>query len=60
MGDGEECNEYRKELDILNKMMEEKCDSYKAKGILGYRKGKSYATAARTKTGNRTKKTEKK
>ena len=38
--DKEKCKEYRKNLDILNKMMKEKYDAYKAKGILGYRKEK--------------------
>ena len=41
-GDGEKCNEYRKELKIMNKMMEEKWDPYEAKGILDYRKGKKH------------------
>ena len=27
----------------MNKMIKEKCDAYKAKGILGYRRGKTYA-----------------
>ena len=36
-GDKEKCNEYRKEP--------EKCDAYKAKGILGYRRRKTYAAS---------------
>ena len=29
--------------------MEEKCDTYEAKGILGYRSEKTYAVAAKNK-----------
>ena len=32
---------------IMNKMMEEKCDANKAKGILDYRMGKTYETAVK-------------
>ena len=31
----------------MNKMMEEKCDAYEAKGMLGYKKGKTNAAAAK-------------
>ena len=47
MEDKEICNKYRKELAIINTMIGEKCDSYKAKGILGYLRGKTYAAAAK-------------
>ena len=30
-----------KELDIMNKILEEKCNAYEAKGILGYTRGKA-------------------
>ena len=32
---------------VMYKMIEEKCDAYKAKGILDYRKGKPYETAVK-------------
>ena len=38
MGDKEKFNESRKKLDIVNKMIEEKYDTYKAKDFLGYRR----------------------
>ena len=31
----------------MNKIMKEKCETYKAKGILGCRRGKTYAAAAK-------------
>ena len=46
IGDKWKCKEYTKELDTMNKMMEEKCDVYKANDIRGYRRGKTYAAAA--------------
>ena len=45
--DKEKCNKYRKEWDIMNKLMGEKCDVYKAKGILGYWREKIYSSAAK-------------
>ena len=47
MGDKGKCNKYQKVLDIINKMMEEKYDAQEAKCILGYRKGNTYAAAAK-------------
>ena len=35
--------------DILNKMMKENYDAYKAKDILGYRRSKPYAAAVKEK-----------
>ena len=46
-GDKNTCGEYKKEASILNMMRTEICDSYKAKEILGYRRGKSYVSSAR-------------
>ena len=43
----EKCNEYIKELDIVNKMIEEKYDVYEVKCILGYRIRKTYAAGAK-------------
>ena len=43
----EKCNRYKNELDIMNKMMEEKCDAYEAKSIRGYRSGRIYTVAAK-------------
>ena len=43
----EKCNEYRKELNIMKIMIEKKCDTYEAKGIQGYRIGKTYAETAK-------------
>ena len=40
-GDKEKFNAYRKELDFIKKMMEEKYDIYITKAILGYRRGKT-------------------
>ena len=31
----------------MNKIIEEKCNAYEAKGILGYRRGKTYAAVAK-------------
>ena len=37
-GDKEKCNDYRKQLDIVNEMIEEKFDAYEEKGIPGSEK----------------------
>ena len=40
-GDKDQCIEFRKKLDITNKIMEVKCGTYKAKRILGYKRRKN-------------------
>ena len=58
MGDKEKFNEYRKKLDIMNKMIEEKYDTYKAKDFLGYRR-ETYAAWTKEKKPGLDKKREK-
>ena len=39
-GDKQKCEEYKKEMEFLNKMTEQKCDIHEAKKILGINREK--------------------